>query len=249
MKTALCHCVHMWKVLANLVTYQVLLLDDQSVGSFVCMQPPILYYVLFVDFSDCWATQEQDFKMFLLSPDSSDFSVIAEKFFKTMPNTKIVVIERIQNRVLWRKYSDRRKQIRDEPQNCREKLLFHGTRDTDPKEIYKGDSSFDVKFSKQGLWGRGNYFAVNASYSDAYAYSVRGTDKKKLLVAFVLTGLSYYSDQDSSLTMPPYRSEQNDLSGIRRRYHSVNGVTGGSTVYITYDNNLAYPAYVITYCR
>ena len=166
-----------------------------------------------------------------------------------MPNATIMTIEQIQNRELWMKYSNTAQQIRDEPQNCREKLLFHGTRDTDPKEIYKGDSSFDMRFSRQGLWGRGNYFAVNASYSDAYAHSVNGTDMKKLLVAFVLTGVSYYSEQDGSLTKPPYHSEQDDPSGIRRRYHSVNGVTGGSTVYITYDNNLAYPAYVITYYR
>ena len=181
-----------------------------------------------------------------MNPESSEFAAIAEKFYKTL-DAEIMSIERVQNRELWQKYSDRAEQIRREPQACKEKLLFHGTRDTDPKEIYKGDSSFDVKFSRQGLWGTGNYFAVNASYSDTYAHSVRGTDKKKLLVAFVLTGLSYYSEQDSSLKMPPYRSEQDDPSGIRRRYHSVNGVTGGNTVYITYDNSLAYPAYVITY--
>ena len=168
-----------------------------------------------------------------------------------MPNAEIMSIEKILNRDLLQKYSDRAQQIKNEPQmqNCKEKLLFHGTRNTDPKEIYKGDSSFDSKFSEQGLWGRGNYFAVNASYSDSYAHSVHGTNMKKLLVAFVLTGLSYYCDQDRNLTMPPYRSEQDDPSGIRRRYHSVNGVTGGTTVYITYDNNLAYPAYVITYSQ
>ena len=202
-----------------------------------------------IDFIDFWTAQETNFKTVLLSPESSEFAILVEKFFKTMPSAEIISIERTQNCNLWMKYSNTAQQIRDEPQNCREKLLFHGTRDTDPKEIYKADFSFDMRFSRQGLWGRGNYFAVNASYSDTYAYSVHGTDKKKLLVAFVLTGLSYYSDQDSSLTMPPYRSEQDDPSGIRRRYHSVNGVTGGSTVYITYDNNLAYPAYVITYYR
>ena len=185
-----------------------------------------------------------------MTPDSGDFSIIAEKFYKTMPNAGIVSIERIQNRELWKKYSDRAQQIKNEPQNCREKLLFHGSRDTDPKEIYKGDSSFDARFSRQGMWGRGNYFAVNASYSDSYAHSVAGTNMKKLLVAYVLTGLSYYSNPDGGLTMPPPRNEQDaDPTGIRRHYHSVNGVTGGSTVYITYDNSLAYPAYVITYCK
>ena len=166
-----------------------------------------------------------------------------------MPNTEIMAIEKIQNRELWGKYSDRAQQIRNEPQNCQEKLLFHGTRGTNPKDIYKGDSSFDTKFSQQGMWGKGNYFAVNASYANSYAHPVSGRNTKKLLVAFVLTGLSYYCNPDRSLTMPPYRdhSEQDDPTSIRRRYHTVNGVTGGSTVYITYDNTLAYPAYVITY--
>ena len=164
-----------------------------------------------------------------------------------MSNAKIVSIEKIQNRDLWRKYSDRAQQIRSELQACREKLLFHGTRNTDPKEIYKGDTSFDIKFNRQGLWGRGNHFAVNASYSDSHAHRAYGTGMKKLLVALVLTGLSCYHEPDRSLTMPPYCSEQDNPSGVRRHYHSVNGVTGGRTVYITYDNNLAYPAYVITY--
>ena len=152
---------------------------------------------------------------------------------------------------LWKKYYDQKQQIRSESQNCQEKLLFHGTRDTDPKEIYKGDSSFDIKFSKQGLWGRGNYFAINASFSDSsYAHSVSGTNMRKLLVVYELTGLSYYSNPGKNLAMPPNRSEQDNLRSIKRRYRSVNGVTkGGTTVYITYDNNLAYPAYVITYCR
>ena len=206
-------------------------------------------FSIFADFNACWATQETEFKIILLDPEKSEFARIAEKFFKTMPNAEIMSIEKIQNRDLWRKYSDRAQQIKNEPQmqNCKEKLLFHGTRNTDPKEIYKGDSSFDSKFSRQGMWGNGNYFAVNASYSNGFAHSVHGTDMKKMLVAFVLTGLSCYRESDRNLTMPPYRSEQDDPSGIRRRYHSVNGVTGGTTVYITYDNNQAYPAYVITY--
>ena len=121
---------------------------------------------IFADFNACWATQETEFKIILLDPEKSEFARIAEKFFKTMPDAEIMSIEKIQNRDLWRKYSDRAQQIRSEPQmqNCKEKLLFHGTRNTDPKEIYKGDSSFDSKFSRQGMWGKGNYFAVNASY-------------------------------------------------------------------------------------
>ena len=205
-------------------------------------------YPMYIDFIDCWNIQEDEFGIFLLTSQSSEFAAIAEKFYKTMPSAEIRSIERVQNHELWQKYSDRAKRIRNEPQACREKLLFHGTRHTDPKEIYQGDSSFDTRFSQQGMWGKGNYFAVNASYANSYAHSIHGTENlRKLLVAYVLTGPSYYSDPDSSLMKPPYRSEQVDSKGIRRRYHSVNGVTGGTTVYITYDNDLAYPAYVITY--
>lgn len=199
----------------------------------------------FSDISNSWVTQEDVFKILLLSPEDTEFGVIAEKFFKTMPNAEIMSIEKIQNRTLWRKYSDRAEQIRDESQSCQEKLLFHGTSQTDPKEIYQGDSSFDMRFSRLGMWGKGNYFAVNASYANSYAHFVSGTNMRKLLVAFVLTGLSCNRSPNCSLTMPPLRSKH--PTGIRRRYDTVNGVTGGTTVYITYDNTLAYPAYVITY--
>ena len=66
----------------------------------------------------------------LLSSETSEFAVIAEKFFKTMPNAEILSIERIQNHELWQKYSDRAQQVRSEPQACNEKLLFHGTSTT-----------------------------------------------------------------------------------------------------------------------
>ena len=45
-------------------------------------------------------------------------------------------------------------------------LLYHGTKDTDPKMIYNGDEGFDSKFSTGGMWGRAVYFAVDSSYSD-----------------------------------------------------------------------------------
>ena len=95
--------------------------------------------VIFSDFSNSWATQENTFEMFLLTPEGTEFGVIAEKFFKTMPNAEIMSIEKIQNRVLWRKYSDRAEQIREESQNCQEKLLFHGTSSTDPNSLFPRD--------------------------------------------------------------------------------------------------------------
>ena len=52
----------------------------------------------------------------------------------------------------------------------KELFLFHGTRNTLLSNIYKDEEGFDMRFSRAGKWGNGNYFAVNASYFDKYAY-------------------------------------------------------------------------------
>lgn len=52
--------------------------------------------------------------------------------------------------------------------------LFHGTSSTDPKEIYGTEKGFDMRFSAKGMWGRANYFAVDASYSHHYAFTGSG---------------------------------------------------------------------------
>ena len=137
--------------------------------------------------------------------------------------------------------------MQEENVPCREKTLFHGTRNTDPREIYEGDDSFDMRLSSDGMWGKGNYFAVNALYSDGYAHRQRQGNLKKLLLAQVLTGISYFSPP-KRFTKPPLRNANTGQVGtVQRRYDSVNGQSCGSTIYITYENNLAYPAYIITY--
>ena len=212
-------------------------------------------YIVFIDFlklhvvlPEEWEPQETDFKVFTLDANANDeeFWRVANQFFQTLPNAEIRTIERIQNRVLWRKYAMKAKSMEDESVPRGEMTLFHGTRQTNPKQIYEGDDSFDMRLSNNGMWGRGNYFAVNASYSDGYAYCCNGR-LKKLILAQVLTGITYFCQPQHTLTMPPLRPATGQTGTVQRRYNSVSGQTGGSKVYITYENNLAYPAYIITY--
>ena len=140
--------------------------------------------------------------------------------------------------MLWKKYTQLNQRTCTKI-TCREKTLFHGTRQTDPKEIYKGDSSFDMRHCRDGSWGKGNYFAVNASLADGYAYGVHGV--KKLLLARVLTGLSYFSQPKKFLKPPPLQSADG-TRGVQRRYNSVTGQLGGSTIYI-FRINLSVLAY------
>ena len=195
---------------------------------------------------DYWDDHTEDdgpLKLVLLSPFSDEYCRVIALFQGTLPNAVIERVERIQNKLLWQRYLDcAKRSIEYGDAHLGEKLLFHGTRSNNPKEIYGGDASFDIRFSNNGLWGQGNYFAVNASYSNNYAHTEG--PYRQMLVATVLTGLSYYS-QPSQYRKPPLCSTAD--GGINRRYDSVCGDTGGSRVYITYDNERAYPMYLITY--
>ena len=96
-----------------------------------------------------------------------------------------------------------------------------------------------MKFSRAGMWGNGNYFAVNASYSDEYAYR-RPDGTQQMILAKVLTGKSIKLPPDNRLRLPPIMQGNG-------RYDRVNGETNGSRVCITYSNDKAYPFYLISY--
>ena len=189
--------------------------------------------------------EEGDIKVVPLDLRSGEYRDVAEVFLETLPNSQIKKIERIQNKLLWQKYDDCLRRLKHQYNTpaVEERLLFHGTKGNNPSCIYEGDSSFDMRYSQQGMWGKGNYFAVKASYSDAYAHVIGET--RQILLAMVITGTSYPSKPQADLRQPPLRSQKQ--RGIQVHYDSVLGETNGSRVYITYENDRAYPMYLITY--
>ena len=200
-------------------------------------------HYFYSDYPRSWDLPQEGYKLVSLYPDDEEYDRITERFHQTIPHAQLLWIHRIQNKLLWRKYHDCSKRMLEFNGALQEHLLFHGTSATDPEKIYAGDASFDMRFSRNGLWGRGNYFAVNASYSNSYAYQIKGL--KKILAAWVLTGASYTSPP-KAFDKPPIRPRPGS-EGIERRYDSINGIAGGSKVYITFENDHAYPAYLITY--
>ena len=52
------------------------------------------------------------------------------------------------------------------------KVLFHGTNKTDPLVIAKCQEGLDIKYARDGLYGRGIYFADNSQYSFNYSYLI-----------------------------------------------------------------------------
>lgn len=89
------------------------------------------------------------------------------------------------------------------------------------------------------MWGRGLYFAEKASYSNSYAFTT-AQGRKCILLAKLLAGEEIHMQSDRSLRFPPDRPDG-------RRYDTVTGTTGGSKVYIVYENGRAYPEYMVTY--
>ena len=105
--------------------------------------------ILFCDYvalPEEWEQQDTDLKLYLLDVDlnEEEFTKITGLFFQSLPDSEIRTIERMQNCVLWKKYSAKSKSIHEDNIPCRERTLFHGTRQTNPKDIYEGDSSFDM---------------------------------------------------------------------------------------------------------
>jgi hypothetical protein len=67
------------------------------------------------------------------------------------------------------------------------KELWHGTRNNKPSLFYKGEEGFDIKYSNQGMWGKGLYFAENASYSLGFSHD-HGNNVKGMFLALVNLG-------------------------------------------------------------
>ena len=197
-----------------------------------------------------WEAQTSTTQLFMLDRYSREMIRIISKFQETMPDLEIISVLRIQNKWLWEKYSQHKERIREKNDGAvNEKELWHGSRESSSDNIYNSEEGFDMRFSSKGLWGLANYFAEKASYSDKYAFTFPdGT--KELLLAKVVTGDSFECIPDSSLRMPPEKPKSKKTGYVQLkqlRYDSVTGTTSNCRVYMTYSNDKAYPAYLISY--
>lgn len=130
--------------------------------------------------------------------------------------------------------------------------LFHGTSSTPPNQVYLSEYGFDFRLSSStARWGAGAYFASTVSYSNKYAYAVPHTQHRQVILAKVLTGASCTWPHDRTLTKPPpkpvVRQPEGKVQFSTNFYDSVHGYTSDTDIYVIYEHEKAYPAYVITY--
>ena len=187
--------------------------------------------------------------IFQVKRETDEWRHVAGRFQQTMYSARIIQITRIQNKWLWGKYVFQYKSLDiKNGGNVNEIELFHGSRNNDPKLIYENEDGFDMRYANSGMWGQANYFAEKASYSDNYAHT--GVDGyKEIFFVKVLTGDSHECSPQS-LRKPPLKptgSAVGPMKFAQFHYDTVTGYTNGSQVYMTYDNEKAYPAYLIKY--
>eukprot|EP00347_Sterkiella_histriomuscorum_P010568 403375783 len=117
--------------------------------------------------------------------------------------------------------------------------LFHGTRQNDPQSIFSFENGLDMRYCNGGAHGIGIYFADNSLYSNTYKFS-NAAGQSEMLMCLVLTGLSSNQGGGGGARQPaPIPGRQGEL------FDSYNNGNGGH--FIIYDNQKAYPGYLITY--
>ena len=187
-----------------------------------------------------WEPQSQPVELIDILKGSPEWTKICARMRTTL-KCNVISVKRIQNEFLWEKYVQHKELMSHKgPRSTTELELFHGTRNNPPKCIYESEEGFDMRYSREGLWGLGNYFAENANYASCFAYK-RFNDILQVFLVKVLVGDSSEIPPDGTLRMPPFKVNS------KVRYDTVNGYTKGSKVYITYSNDKAYPFYLISY--
>lgn len=113
----------------------------------------------------------------------------------------------------------------------------------DAESIYS-NKGLDINYSRDGMWGKGIYFAVNANYScPNYCNKVSGMlNTYEVFLANVILGKSTQTQSSREIREPPLIEGKKD-----ERYDSIKGNTNGSDVFIVYDNVKTYPGLLVRY--
>lgn len=165
-------------------------------------------------------------------------------FLQTLPRYGIVSIQRVKNYAQYNLFANLHETMsQNEGRVVALRMLFHGTSKVTPQAIIDSTAGFDPRWSQEGMWGLGAYFAVNASYSHGYAHWVNGDQNtRQMFCAMVIVGDSIELQPNRAIRLPPAKPGQPG-----KHYDSIKGQTGGSEVFILYGLNLAYPSFLITY--
>lgn len=172
-----------------------------------------------------------------------EFQGVKNKFCRTLPQARIIKIERVQNKFLWEHYFFKRTQMEVMyGKGCANELdLYHGTDPDKVDVICHSNLDHRLAGSKVGtLFGQGSYFASDAKYSDGYAVADKD-GHKFMFQCRVLAGK--WTHGDPHYKRPPPVDDKDPF----KLFDCCVDSTDKPRIFCLFDMNQYYPEYIIEY--
>jgi len=157
------------------------------------------------------------------------YDTISKRIRESFPNSCIVWIEENENIHLYAKYEARKKEIA-KVASINEMQWFHGTREENITNIAM--EGFDPKFNKASAYGKGTYFAKDASYSNSYMIP-NSQGISFMFLCNVLMGKPCMGDSNLKIDTNLYHSAVDSLQK--------------PTILVTPFADAAYPKYIVAF--
>ncbi|KAG5267768.1 hypothetical protein AALO_G00225480 [Alosa alosa] len=181
---------------------------------------------------------ETGFKRVTLESSSKEYTAIADLFRQTMTGFRVTSMERVQNRGLWEVFQWQADQMRkNNSGRTNEKILFHGTDSKHIDAICQQNFDWRICGTHGTAYGKGSYFARDASYSHRYT-SCEGT--RAMFVCRVLVGEP--TQGSSSLLRPPAKDGEDT-----RLYDSCVDDVCNPSIFVIFEKHQVYPEYLLQY--
>ena len=186
-------------------------------------------------FPPCW--EEGDDQYYEVQRGTEEFNQVAARFTRGFSCT-ITQIQRVQNTPLYKNFWNQKNRVMEHTGGiANEELMLHGTSSTHPDIVCLGVHGLDPRYSSEGRYGRGTYFAEDTSYSHNYFKHRADDGSLQIIVALVVKGnVETKTTMDQTIVHPSIG------------YHSIRGLLAtGQYCIITYEQYQAYPLYLVTY--
>ncbi|XP_077195904.1 protein mono-ADP-ribosyltransferase PARP12-like [Paroedura picta] len=200
------------------------------------------------------ALPELGYELITLDSSSNEYRKVQVNFERTMSKANIIKIERIQNLALWEVYQWQKEQMKkaNGGKDVDERLLFHGTDGSHVDAICQQNFDWRICGIHGTAYGKGSYFARDASYSDNYCndnlvskinlFFKTNLDSKTMFLARVLVG--EFTNGLSNYLRPPAKGSQNTAF-----YDSCVNSIQNPSIFVIFEKHQIYPEYLIKYVR
>jgi O-acetyl-ADP-ribose deacetylase (regulator of RNase III) len=194
-------------------------------------------------------------RLYDVAQGSSEWEQVIEQLLwpKQTFNKKVVKVDRIQNPKAYAAYYTKLLFLASKSNNrtgtltekANEKIMKHGTRNTEPSEIYKNDYGLDHKYSaaEGNYYGQAAYTAEDAEYSHSYRYNIPGSKPQlsQILLVRVAAGNIFEVKQRTA--------EHTKWKRAPPGFDTVRGDVrdGNHFAIMVYSAEYAYPDYLVTY--